>query len=353
MVRETVLMAISLATHKRLWGNAGRLCAYPGCGQPLLIPMETGEDEFLIGKECHIIAKADSGPRNPTSLSDEEAKRWKPLVDDRDSYGNLILLCGVHHDVIDGDVAAHSVAMLVEMKRTHERIVSEQQPPNARQEEDLQVRYASIVDEWARRIVIDRWDGRMSRLVSDAAIQEEVLEELERVRMWLLSRVWPRTIPALEAAFFNFRLVAEDMEAVTVHFSSSRNGLLLVDRVYQEVGYGVSSENHEFLKRRSEYHQDLVADLAVELTRAVNLICDRVRAHLWPSYRLDEGRTTIGLGINSSLVYQTLVPLYEPNCPDVPYPGLREFLSERADRDWARGTGSPPKGAGVPGLGDS
>lgn len=314
------------------------------------MPLESSEDEIAVGRECHIVARSDDGPRGPKSLDASQQERWTSLIAERDGYPNLVLMCGRHHDLIDADVAAFPIERLVEIKREHERDIAAQMSPQDRHGDAIEIRYASIVDEWARRIHIDEWSNRMSRLVADASIREEVFDELEPVRDWLLRRVWPRTHPRLEQAFLNFRLISEDLEGVASWFSSHHNGLLLVDRVYKEVG-PTTPENREFLERRSEYFQDLAADLTVEMTRAVNLICDRVREELWPNYRLEEGYALIGLGMDGSLRYQTLRPLYPPDVPDCPYQNLSKFVMERSNYDWARGEGMPPTGAGLPGVG--
>lgn len=343
-------MAISLTTHKRLWTNSGGVCAFPDCDEALLMPLESSEEEIAVGRECHIVGRSDDGPRGAKSLDPTQQERWASLITERDGYPNLVLMCGRHHDLIDADVAAFPIERLVEIKREHEQGVATQMSSSDRHVDAVEIRYASIVDEWAGRIHIDEWSGQMSKLVSSAAIREEVFDELEPVRDWLLRRVWPRTLPRLEQAFLNFRLISEDLEGVASWYSSTHNGLLFVDRVYKEVGPGASPENRAFLERRSEYFQDLAADLTVEMTRAVNLICDRVREELWPSYRLAEGYSLIGLGMDGSLRSQILRPLYPPDAPDCPYEGLSQFVTERSNRDWARGEGAPPKGAGLPGI---
>jgi hypothetical protein len=341
-------MAISLKTHKRLWANAGNVCAFPGCEQRLLVPTEGEDDEVVVGKECHIVAQGDAGPRAPTTLTLEEAAQFRHLVEDRDGYANLILLCGVHHDVIDGDVTSYTVERLVTMKQEHERAVEEARPPQRRHIDQLEIRYAAIVDEWARRIHIDSWEGRMSRLVSDGIVPEDVLDEFPPLCDWLLRRVWPRTLPDLEAALHNFRYVAQDLEAVVSWYETRRNGFVLVDRSYNERFY--DEKTYKFLRRRSDYYRELAADLTIELTRAVNLVADRVREHLWPSYRLAEGYATIGLGLDVDLSYKTLRPLYPPDASPQPYSGLRQFVTQRAERDYAVGEGGPPEGIDLPGL---
>jgi hypothetical protein len=145
-----------------------------------------------------------------------------------------------------------------------------------------------------------------------------------------------------------FRQVAEDLDVVVEWFATERHGKVFVDRVYQEVT-GDRAANITFLETRSRYFNDLASDLALELTRAVKLICDRVRECLWPDFRLSEGRTSIGIGMNRSLAYGVLIPQYPVNAPDHPYPGLRSFVVQRAERDYHFGDGPPPKGVGLPG----
>jgi hypothetical protein len=342
---------IALATRKRLWANGGGICAYPACGQRLLFPVDGDVEEVVVGEECHIVGQGETGPRAPGSLTKDEQTRWRSLIDDRHGYQNLILLCGLHHQVIDRDVGNHPVGRLVEFKQAHELEIDERLSPERRNENMIEVRYAAIVDEWAQRIQIDRWDGQISRVTVSDAMRQSVLEDLRSLSDWLLRRVWPRTLPRLENAFLNFRVVAEDLDAVVTRFGTDRGGDVLIDRVYKEVeGMRAGEEQRRFLEKRSEYYRDLAADLAVELTRAVNLVSERVREQLWPVYRLDEGYATIGLGFNEALVFETFRPLYPPDAPGVPYPGLKNFVIERDDRDYARGVGEPPVGAGLPGV---
>lgn len=343
---------IALATRKRLWSNAGGYCSYPGCKQRLLVPVEADMEEVVVGEECHIVAQGESGPRAPTSLTEDEQSQWQSLIDDRDGYQNLILLCGVHHKVIDRDVANHPVDRLIELRQAHEQEIDERLSPEQRNENVIEVRYAAIVDEWARRIQIDQWDGQISRVTVSGAMRKNVLEDLRILNDWLLRRVWPRTLPRLEDALLNFRMISEDLDAVVTRFGTERGGDVLVDTVYKQLeGMRAGEEQRQFLERRSEYYEDLAADLAIELTRAVNLVSERVREQLWPVYRLEEGYATIGLGLNEALVFETFRPLYPPDAPDLPYSGLRDFVVGRADRDYARGVGKPPAGAGLPGVG--
>lgn len=345
-------MSITLPVIKRLWGAAGRECSYPDCEQRLFeaVQDETTGDEVVVGKQCHIVSQRADGPRNPGSLTDEEKERWKSLIENRDGYQNLVLMCGVHHDVIDGDIAGHPVARVVEIKQAHERDIDERLTPQKRNENTIEIRYAAIIEEWARRIDIDRWDGRISSVAASQAMRIDTLEDLRDLRTWLHTRVWPRTAGPLEEAFLNFRAISENLESVVEYYGTRTEGMVLVDQVYrEEEARGADEKRMVSLRARSDYYQDLACDLAIELTRAVNLVCDRVREEIWPTYRLEEGYATIGLGLDASLSFQTLRPLYPPNTEGVPYPGLRQFAIDRKDSDAARGEGLPPGQERLPG----
>ena len=104
-------MTISDKTRKLLWGRSGNRCAY--CRQELVMPGKTDNDS-IVGDECHIIAKRETGPRNNSSVSDEEV----------DSYNNLILLCKTHHKMVDDQPIEYSIQVLRKMKQSHEEWVS-------------------------------------------------------------------------------------------------------------------------------------------------------------------------------------------------------------------------------------
>jgi hypothetical protein len=96
-------VAVSLNTIKRLFGESGNLCAFPKCSQRLI----TGN--VVTGKVCHIKAQSPQGPRYDPAQSEE----------DRHGYNNLLLLCGVHHDVIDADKESYTVERLHQIKKDH------------------------------------------------------------------------------------------------------------------------------------------------------------------------------------------------------------------------------------------
>jgi len=95
----------------RLWGKAGGRCQYDGCNDPLWLDTLT-QAEFNAAYIAHIIADKSTGPRGHPTLS-EELKA---------DISNLMLLCDVHHRLIDvSDVDGHTVDLLRAMKERHEQ----------------------------------------------------------------------------------------------------------------------------------------------------------------------------------------------------------------------------------------
>jgi hypothetical protein len=92
------------ATVKRLCTVSGNECAFPNCPNPLV------EGETLTGEVCHIIGKKPGAARYDPDQSDEE----------RHSFDNLVLMCPIHHKVIDDDPDSYSVSRLTDIKQAHE-----------------------------------------------------------------------------------------------------------------------------------------------------------------------------------------------------------------------------------------
>jgi len=94
------------ATVKRLFAVSGNCCAFPKC-KNTLVDQPSGK---VTGEICHINARSADGPRYEAEQTDEE----------RHSYKNLLLLCPIHHQVIDDDPVAYTTERLQQMKSKHE-----------------------------------------------------------------------------------------------------------------------------------------------------------------------------------------------------------------------------------------
>jgi hypothetical protein len=106
-------MSITDRTRKILWGRSGNLCAY--CRRVLVEDGDEISDESVVGDECHMIGEKPGAARGH-------------LVggrNDLDEYGNLVLLCKVHHKLVDDQPETYTVERLRVMKGAHELWVKE------------------------------------------------------------------------------------------------------------------------------------------------------------------------------------------------------------------------------------
>ena len=93
------------STLKKLHALSGNICAFPGCAAPIVSLSGT-----LTGEIFHICARNSKGPRFRTDQSDKE----------RHALGNLMLLCGDHHKIIDTECKIYDEEVLKEIKAIHE-----------------------------------------------------------------------------------------------------------------------------------------------------------------------------------------------------------------------------------------
>ncbi len=94
----------TIATIKRLFAVSGNQCAFPGCSTPLVV------SGTVTGEVCHIRARSPDGPRYDPTQTDEE----------RHAFENLVLMCPVHHRIVDADPGTYTVEKLLGIKARHE-----------------------------------------------------------------------------------------------------------------------------------------------------------------------------------------------------------------------------------------
>jgi hypothetical protein len=105
-------MAISDKTRKILWARSGNRCAE--CRRQLVEEATRADAESVVGDECHIVSGQSQGPRYVASFP---AARL-------DEPDNLILLCRVHHKMVDDQTQTYTVEALQKLKATHEAWVA-------------------------------------------------------------------------------------------------------------------------------------------------------------------------------------------------------------------------------------
>jgi hypothetical protein len=96
-------------TIRRLFAVSMNRCAFPGCNTPII----DSSTNTILAEVCHIHAQRIGGPRFDSSQTDEE----------RHGFDNLVLMCGVHHKLIDApeNVERYSSDHLKEIKQQHEQ----------------------------------------------------------------------------------------------------------------------------------------------------------------------------------------------------------------------------------------
>jgi hypothetical protein len=328
-------MGITLKTRKMLWGRAANRCAFPECRKELVVDATETDDESLIGEECHIVAREEGGPRGDSELTPEQ----------RDKYSNLIILCAVHHKVIDDQPGGFTVDYLHNLKANHESWVKNSLGSFDIKKQKDDEYYASLVEDFCELVDIDNWRAWTSWLLGSGypRLRKDMDSKLEQVRDWILSRIWPKRYSNLEDSFQNFRFVTQDfLNTFHEHSEEFGDDMLATRKFYQIKDW--DPERYERLSKIHDFHVDLVQDLTVELTRALNYICDNVRESIFPTFRIKEGVNLIETGPDMDLGYKILRVEYRgEERVSIPYPRLKGFLEIRQSRDCYFGKGTEPE----------
>lgn len=324
-------MSILLKTHKMLWGRSGNLCAFPDCKKELVMDISETDDMSIVGEEAHIVAREIKGPRGNSELTTEQ----------RDKYDNLILTCSIHHKIIDDHPATYTTELLYKYKKEHEDWVRQNlKLDTSKQREDEA--YASYIDEVLRLIDIDNYTAWTSYMLSGDSprISKEQYENLKTLVNYILARVWYNRYPFLEKALINLRFVINDLQMVFDKYSEEiREGEELWTRKFYKID-NWDEELYDKLSIKHTYHVDLVIDLTLELTRALNYLFDKVREYIFPSFRIDKGVLLVEKGPFMDLTWKTYRVEYKSDeRKEFPYPGLKEFMEIRENRDVTWGSG--------------
>lgn len=313
-----------------IWGRAGNRCAFPECRQELVMDATETDDESIIGQECHIVARKENGPRGVSDLTTEQ----------RDKYNNLILMCSVHHKVIDDQPNEYTVEKLHKIKTIHEQWVKESlQGFDEKNQKDDEL-YASIIEKWSTLSDLNNWEAWSSFVLGSGQprLSREINETLSDLKEWLFSRIWPKRYPDLEAAFENFRLILGDLLNTFHKYSEEFGNGYITEKIYKREEE--DRDLHNRLYQEYEFHVALVEDLMVELTRSANYICDQIRLFILPSYRLQEGLIITQSGPHMDMTFKRYRLEYrdKDRCQR-PYPGLNQFRIDRKNRDFHFGVG--------------
>jgi hypothetical protein len=134
-------MAITDKTRKILWAKSGNRCAI--CRNVLVVESTERSSESVIGDECHIRSGAKNGPRYDSKYPCENI----------DELENLMLLCRVHHKMIDDQVETYTTELLISLKSNHEKWVDSRFSDEIKVEPIKVVRFKSEIPEHLPPIV--------------------------------------------------------------------------------------------------------------------------------------------------------------------------------------------------------
>lgn len=322
-------MAISLKTHKILWGRSGNKCAI--CQNELIVDSSNStEDPSIVGEEPHIIARKETFTRGDFDSTTQEQ---------RDHYSNLILLCRNHHKQIDDQPEVFTVKRLHEIKSEHEaKVRSGWTKANLDTFRDELV-YSEYIDKWQSFADLDNWMHMSSYLTDETSLPKIWYDNQKKFLIWFISRLWPDSNNSLENALINYRIVLEDfLREFDKHilYKSRDSDFLITERFYKIDVF--EKERYSSLLLQYEEHVCLVNDLFFELTRAINYICDKVRDTLYKQYRIQEGATLIircMVGEDLRTEYLRL-EYHNVERKEIPYPGIDIFKEVRyTTRDYA------------------
>lgn len=327
-------MSVGIKAHKMLWGRSGSRCAFPECRRELVVNATETDDESLIGEEGHIVAKSENGPRGQMVRHEKEINE----------YNNLILLCGVHHKIVDDQRHTYTVERLRNMKSDHERWVKNCLTGHDLKEQRDKEICAFFIEKWLKLAHINDWENWTSPLFElvKPELWVNVNDDFFSLREWLLKRNWPERYPELRDSFENFRRVLEDLQN-TFHRHSEKGEKAFHIRLFYEIDEW-NPPKWETGYKKFVFHITLIQDLTLELTRSANYICDRVRQYMDHSFRLEVGK----IMVRTAGMWPDL---WRYNCDEyegrerisIPYPGLKQFMTDRTQRNRCIGAGESPE----------
>jgi len=323
-------MGISLKTHKMLWGHSGNMCAFPECKLELVMDETQTDDPSIIGEEAHIIARSPDEARGDSKLDSEQ----------RDKYDNLVLLCSVHHKLIDDQPKYYTVKIIKDFKKAHEKWVNSSLRIDIKKQHDDEV-YSDYLDKIIELADVDNWKAWTSYIYGGghAQMSKEQYDNLMTLNEYILSRVWPKRYPELEESIINLKIIINDFLKVFDKYSEEIGNDFICTRKFYQI-HEWNKDMYEKLAKKYDYHIDLVLDLTCEMTRAMNFLFDNVRNNILRSFRLNDGILLIETGPSMDLSWKQIRLEYKDDERiGRPYPGLKEFMEIRNNRDLNYGEG--------------
>ncbi|MBX3522472.1 MAG: hypothetical protein KF807_04600 [Xanthobacteraceae bacterium] len=294
---------VSVPTRVAIWGRAGARCTHPDC-RKILTHFATTTDLSLVGEVCHIRAKSPEGPRFDASYPEGL----------RESYDNLLLMCAVHHKIIDDLPEIYPVEKLVGLKAEHERWIDTQLSPAEKLERSVREEYSGIFSAVEQYLKLDQADRWLSFMANNEypRIEKDFSSALFDFPTWAVRQFWPNKIPEIEATVFHLIQSIDDYTHYFVSYSSPN----IFDQFHAiPKFYKMDEWNEKEYEERSMRWHEVIANCrkgAVKIASALNLLLKLVRKHVDPDYRRDEGWFIVNSVYATPSLSASSVPRYEP-----------------------------------------
>ena len=178
----------SVATGKRLFALSGNRCAFPKCITPM-IDLPSGS---VLGEVCHIEAERPGGARYRAAMTDEA----------RHAFDNLLLMCAIHHKIVDDDPESYTVARLRQIKLGHEQRGGggpSAVPSDAAVERLIQV--TSNVHGTGNVVSIGQMGGQTAHSITNIGRIDRTISQATASSMVAALRAHPPTRISLSAAY--------------------------------------------------------------------------------------------------------------------------------------------------------
>jgi hypothetical protein len=196
-----------------------------------------------------------------------------------------------------------------------------------------------LVNQLLSRLDLGNWDDHVGGLLrASTGMHSSSKSRMLRLAIWLNGRILPNGQPELRRILLTLQKVIADLvNTFELHCEEVNpeqdDPWLRTAKFYKTGGWRPSRSAESELY---EAHIDLLSDLALELTRVVNWLCDFVRREFDPVFRFEQGAIQLNGGPYPDADdkwFRTEYSQDEMAEPSGPYESLEDFLTRRFSRD--------------------
>jgi hypothetical protein len=296
---------VDLATRVAIWGRAGGRCSDSQCRRILTYRPDEAADPSLIGEVCHIKARSPGGPRYDENYPEEF----------RESYDNLLLMCRIHHKIVDDHPEIYSVEKLRTIKADHETWVDSQLSGKEKDARSAREKYSVLLAAMERQLYFNKADRWLSFMGSNEypRIEKKFSDTLFDFPTWVVRQFWPNSIPEIESSVMNLVQAIDDYTHFFAQYSSPKefSEFYTIPKFYQS-----DTWDEERYERQSKRWEEVIAQArgrALEIAKALNLLVKIVRARVVVDYRTEEGWFIVPGEFADPNLSAMAVPKYDPS----------------------------------------